>query len=111
MEYSTAVHKCCCGCGQEVVTPLSPTDWKLIFDGETVSLSPSIGNWSYKCRSHYFITRNKIQWCSDFSNSQVQKVKDSDALAKQQHYESLEQALGSNPISKLYFKLKKWFTN
>ena len=23
--YSTAVHKCCCGCGHEVVTSLSPT--------------------------------------------------------------------------------------
>ena len=28
-EYGTAVHKCCCGCGSEVVTPLGPTDWKL----------------------------------------------------------------------------------
>jgi hypothetical protein len=42
--YATAIHKCACGCGREVVTPLSPTDWKLIFDGKTVSLDPSIGN-------------------------------------------------------------------
>jgi hypothetical protein len=55
VEYGTAVHKCCCGCGEEVVTPLTPTDWKLKFDGESVSLAPSIGNWSFKCRSHYFI--------------------------------------------------------
>jgi len=39
IEYSTAVHKCFCGCGNEVVTPLSPTDWKVIFDGETVRLT------------------------------------------------------------------------
>ena len=32
MDYATVVHKCCCGCGREVVTPLSPTDWKLTFD-------------------------------------------------------------------------------
>ena len=38
MEYATAVHSCCCGCGEQVVTPFSPTDWKMIFDGETVSL-------------------------------------------------------------------------
>ena len=38
IEYATAVHKCACGCGKEVVTPLSPTDWKLIFDGKTISL-------------------------------------------------------------------------
>jgi len=23
--FATAAHKCCCGCGNEVVTPLSPT--------------------------------------------------------------------------------------
>jgi hypothetical protein len=60
IRFATAVHKCCCGCGHEVVTPLSPRDWKLIFDGETVSLDPSIGNWSFPCQSHYWIRRNRI---------------------------------------------------
>ncbi|WP_442978870.1 DUF6527 family protein, partial [Salmonella enterica] len=41
MEYATAVHCCCCGCGEQVVTPFSPTDWKMIYDGESVSLMPS----------------------------------------------------------------------
>lgn len=62
VEYATAIHNCCCGCGGRVVTPLSPAGWSLTFDGETVSLSPSIGNWSFKCKSHYWITRNKIEW-------------------------------------------------
>jgi hypothetical protein len=26
MEYATAVHSCCCGCGERVVTPFTPTD-------------------------------------------------------------------------------------
>lgn len=26
ISYSTAIHLCACGCGKEVVTPLSPTD-------------------------------------------------------------------------------------
>jgi Family of unknown function (DUF6527) len=34
MKYATAAHRCCCGCGLEVVTPFTPTDWKLTFDGE-----------------------------------------------------------------------------
>ena len=34
MEYATAAHSCCCGCGEEVVTPFTPTDWKMTFDGE-----------------------------------------------------------------------------
>lgn len=48
--FATVAHKCCCGCGKEVGTPLSPTDWKLIFDGKTVSLDPSIGNWGFPVR-------------------------------------------------------------
>ena len=60
--HGTAVHRCCCGCGREVVTPLTPGDWRLTFDGETVSLYPSIGNWNFPCRSHYWLTRNRVEW-------------------------------------------------
>lgn len=60
LEYATALHKCVCGCGNEVVTPLSPKDWKLIFNGKAVSLYPSIGNWRFPCRSHYWIENNQI---------------------------------------------------
>jgi hypothetical protein len=40
IPYATVAHKCCCGCGTEVVTPLSPTDWKLTFDGESIFAGP-----------------------------------------------------------------------
>ena len=53
IEFATATHKCFCGCGTEVVTPISPVGWQVKFDGETVSLSPSVGSWSLKCKSHY----------------------------------------------------------
>ena len=68
MKYATAVHLCACGCGEKVVTPISRSDWKLLFDGETITLRPSIGNFEYKCRSHYFITENRIEWCKDMCN-------------------------------------------
>jgi hypothetical protein len=64
MGYATAIHLCLCGCGQRVVTPLSPTDWRLTYDGESVSLDPSIGNWSFRCRSHYVIRRNHVIWAA-----------------------------------------------
>jgi hypothetical protein len=60
MEYATAAHSCCCGCGLQVITPFAPTDWKLTFDGETISLWPSIGNWNFPCRSHYIIRQSRI---------------------------------------------------
>lgn len=71
IEYRTAVHLCACGCGNKVVTPLSPTDWELRFDGKTVSLFPSIGNWNFECKSHYFITRSKICYARIEEGSKV----------------------------------------
>lgn len=75
IRFATAVHKCLCGCGSEVVTPLSPRDWKLVFDGETVSLDPSIGNWSFPCQSHYWIRRNKVVWARQWSKREIQAVR------------------------------------
>lgn len=82
IEYCTAVHKCLCGCGNEVVTPLSPTDWELIFDGKTVSLSPSIGNWSFDCKSHYFITRNKIQIAKRWKDWEIEETRKNNVKKK-----------------------------
>lgn len=70
-KFATVVHKCCCGCGKEVVTPISPTDWRLIVDGKLVSLYPSIGNWNFSCQSHYWITRNKVRWAPAWSKQKV----------------------------------------
>lgn len=75
LDYNTAVHSCACGCGEEVVTPLSKKDWKLIYDGESVSLSPSIGNWSYSCRSHYWIKENTVKWAESWSEEKVRSVR------------------------------------
>lgn len=71
MEYAIVVHLCACGCGRKTVTPLSPTDWKLIFDGRNVSLLPSIGNWAYPCRSHYWIADGVVRWSPDMSDDNV----------------------------------------
>ena len=64
---AVVVHNCCCGCGYETVLPLAPRHWRMIFDGDSVSLHPSIGNRGYPCRSHYWITQNRVEWCQPFS--------------------------------------------
>jgi hypothetical protein len=71
MTLASAIHLCACGCGREVITPLSPTDWKLCFDGENVSLDPSIGNWSFPCHSHYWIRRGKVRWSRLWSAEEI----------------------------------------
>jgi hypothetical protein len=82
IEYCTAVHKCACGCGNEVVTPLTPTDWEITFNGKTVSLYPSIGNWSFECKSHYFITNNKIRYARRWSELKIAQGRKEDSKNK-----------------------------
>ncbi|RZK26150.1 MAG: hypothetical protein EOO43_03640 [Flavobacterium sp.] len=109
MEYRTAVHMCVCGCGNEVITPFSPTDWHLRFYGDSVSIYPSIGSWSFKCRSHYWITKNRIQHAEDWSDKEVQKGRDADKWNKKSFYEEKppEPKL-EKPETRLNEKAKKW---
>ena len=71
IPYRTAVHRCACGCGNKVVTPISPADWQLFYDGDTVSLTPSIGNWGFPCRSHYWIDAGRIRWSRPWTADQI----------------------------------------
>lgn len=89
-DYATASHLCCCGCGTEVVTPLSPTNWRLTFDGESITLHPSIGNWSFACQSHYWIRRNGIHWAERWTPTQIAAGRDRDRRAKRAQFGDAE---------------------
>jgi hypothetical protein len=71
MEYATASHLCCCGCGEEVVTPFAPAQWKMTFDGNAVSLHPSVGNWLLKCRSHYVVREGRVVDAGPWSDAEI----------------------------------------
>lgn len=81
MAYATTMHLCACGCGNKVVLPLSPAEWQLYFDGESVSLTPSIGNWEFPCRSHYWIKANRIPWSVGWTDDQINAGRQRDAEA------------------------------
>lgn len=56
-EYSTASHKCLCGCGGLTITPLDkPYGWTLTENEKGITMTPSILNSSFECKSHYIIT-------------------------------------------------------
>jgi hypothetical protein len=78
MNFSTTVHLCASGCGLKVVLPLNPAKWQLRFDGDAVSLSPSVGNWDYPCRSHYWIRNNKIQWAGSWDRTRIEAGRKAD---------------------------------
>lgn len=86
LEYVTASHLCCCGCGEEVVTPFSPVSWRMTFDGETISLWPSIGNWKLRCRSHYVIDRGRVVVAGAWTDKQVATERLRDLGAKTDYY-------------------------
>ncbi|WP_420811222.1 DUF6527 family protein [Desulfosediminicola ganghwensis] len=88
-RYKTAVHKCCCGCGEEVVTPLNPADWSLQLAGGKVTLYPSIGNWSYKCRSHYWIERNQVIWAGSMSQRKVERNRARDRYRRELFFDEV----------------------
>ena len=97
VEYGTAGHLCCCGCGEEVVTPLTPTDWLIIFNGETVSLKPSVGNWTLACRSHYVIQAGRVIEAPPWTDKQVAAERARDRNAKAIHFGAPSPSTG--PVS------------
>lgn len=62
-QFGAALHKCMCGCGEKVSTPLGDNGWTWKVENEEVSLSPSIGSWQQECKSHYFLKNGTVQWC------------------------------------------------
>lgn len=60
LRFNTAVHLCGCGCKQQVVTKIAPGEWRFTYNGQDISLDPSIGNWNFKCKSHYWIKDGQI---------------------------------------------------
>lgn len=82
-HYRTAVHLCPCGCGEKVVTPLSSANWRLVRRGDLVSLYPSIGNWKYTCRSHYWIKDNRVIWATQFSAARIAQAQERDRVDRE----------------------------
>lgn len=112
LEYGTASHLCCCGCGNKVVTPLSPTDWRMIFNGETVSLDPSIGNWSFACQSHYWIVRGTIRWTTKLSRERIEEGRNWDVASKDAYFKAMQEQQNYDPSDRresLWKRLIGWW--
>ena len=110
LNYATVVHLCFCGCGQEVVNPLSPTDWELTFDGVSISISPSIGNWSFSCRSHYWIRAGKIRWAESWSDEEVAGGREMDRAKKDDFFGSEEEQSASEELVELDGSKTYWWS-
>ena len=112
LKYNTAIHKCFCGCGEEVVTPLSPLHWKMTYDGESISLYPSIGNWSLECHSHYWVTGGQVIWAEKWTDEEVRTIRnvrrkeaEPDLVTEEQQQQ--RHKFGANPLAAFTRLLKR----
>lgn len=98
-RFKTASHLCACGCGERVVTPLTPVDWRLLVADGKVSLHPSIGNWNYACKSHYWIKNSEVIWGGPLSDRQIAKVQRKDLADKQAYVRELNRSKSSGHVA------------
>ncbi len=86
LEYNSASHLCACGCGREVVTIIGPADSSITFNGRGISISTSIGNSNFPCKSHYWIKDNRILWESRMTPQLTALSRARDKAAKTHEY-------------------------
>ena len=86
MKYGVVVNFCPCGCGDLSEFTLAPERWWLAYDGETVSLFPSIGNSRLKCRSHYWIENSRVRWCNPMGAAEVATAQKREEYVRNKKY-------------------------
>lgn len=74
-QYSIASHLCACGCGFEVVTALQARRWRLSVSQGKPTLTPSIGNGSLPCKSHYFIINGRVRWAGVYTTQMIERAR------------------------------------
>ena len=115
LEFKAAAHLCACGCGKKVRTPLMPTEWEFEMSSLGPSLYPSIGNWQFECRSHYWIRDGRIIWARQWSEREIQLGRLEEAARRRECFsqkDDLTQQLGflariSGWISGLFKRRRK----
>lgn len=58
MSEATATHLC--DCGEEMVTPSTPTDCSMTMEGNGILLDPLAGSRQQPCRSHYVLKCDRV---------------------------------------------------
>jgi len=99
--YRTTAHLCACGCGTKVFLPLSPAEWCVRFDEAGITVRPSVGNWDFPCRSHYFITENAVQWAGAWDQNRVEQARRRDGQDMDTHFDARKRR-------ELWRRLRDW---
>jgi hypothetical protein len=95
-DFDIAAHLCACGCGVKIRTPLGPTEWSVEATDSGPTLTPSIGNWQERCKSHYWIERGEVQWASKWTPEQIAAGRRGEQERRQAYYEELYRKSGGS---------------
>ena len=71
----------------------------MIFDGETVSLHPSIGSFKLDCKSHYYISRGVVEWSGAWSDKRVATARRHDESEKREYYKNRQKIAVKSEMS------------
>jgi len=94
----------------EIITPITSTEWTLSDSANFPTLYPSIGNWQLPCRSHYWIKNGNVIWAEDWSEEQIEEGRVIEENKRISFYENLKPDLLHKPIlRKLYNWVRNWF--
>lgn len=110
IEFRTTMHLCCCGCRSHVVLPIRPSAWRVTYDGDSISMSPSVGNWSFPCRSHYWIRHGDIEWAPEWSDERVARGRRATLAERAGSVEVAPVGARAERRARAYIRaLAKWF--
>jgi len=98
---------------------LNPARWRLDRQGGRVSLHPSIGNWKFACRSHYWIRKNRVIPSSGMDDEKIAEVIKLDQEDREEYFAQLRpaspssgsQASAPKPqrwLARLFKRLRNW---
>lgn len=107
-KYGSAVHLCCCGCGEKVVTPLSRAEWRVSIQRGRVSVEPSIGNWGMSCQSHYWIRNGQVIWAGRLSAASIREVHERDQRALQVMHRQAADRAANGLWARVLARLRRW---
>ena len=61
--------------------PTLPAQWSFTYDGDSISVRPSVGNWSFACKSHYVINKGHVRWARGFFSDEIARNRARDRAA------------------------------
>ncbi len=48
-------------------------------------MSPSVGNWSFPCQSHYWIKNDRIEWAPKWSKERIERGRTEDREGRERY--------------------------